>query len=436
MHAAPPVEVDMVSESTKSSVLPWLTCFFASLFFFYEFIQMNMPNAISHQMMGEFGLTTTQFTNMASWYFLANVIFLIPAGQILDRISTRKVILISLALCVFGTYMFAHAVTPSQASFYRFLTGIGSGFCFLSNVRLATRWFPPQKLALVTGLIVTMAMMGGVVAQNPLTFLVDSVGWRRAIEWNAMLGVAIFVLIALFVKDYPSDQVAVQEQHRKHLNELGFWMSLRVALLTPRNWFCGFYTSFMNLPLILLGGGLGIEYLKHTTGMSDSAAAGVMTALFMGTVIGSPVMGWLSDKLEMRRPPMIVGSILSFALMIFIIEVPVHSELGLIALFWLLGFITSTQVISYPTVAESNPPFLTASSVSVVSLVTIGGLYVFLPAFGWLIDWHRHGVVVSGHAAYSASDFHFAMWLFPICFCISLLAGYLAPETRAKNKFI
>lgn len=436
MHAAPTVESSIVTDQEHSIYLPWIICFFGSLFFFYEFIQMNMPNAISNSMMKEFGMTTTEFTSMASTYFWANVLFLIPAGQILDRYSTRRVILISLAVCVFGTYMFSQAQSVSAAAFYRFLTGIGSGFCFLSNVRLATRWFPPRKLALVTGLIVTMAMMGGIVAQNPLIRLVNLLGWREAIEINAAFGVLIFALIALFVRDFPSTQKAVQEQQREHLNTIGFWKAMSIALLTPRNWFCGAYTCFMNLPLIILGGGLGVKYLQYTAGLENTQAAWVMTAMFLGAVIGSPFMGWLSDFIELRRPPMLVGAIASILLMVALIALPIHSIPLLVVMFWLLGFITSTQVISYPTVAENSPPYLTASCVSVVSLTTIGGLGVFLPVFGSLIDWHRGGALVHGQAAYSASDFHFAMWLFPICFVISLLAAYFVPETRAKNEFI
>src|SRR5579871_5475412 len=120
---------------------PWLVCFTASLFFFYEFIQMNMLNAISTELMQTFSINATQFGKLSAYYFYANMIFLLPAGIILDRVSTKKIMLTALSICVIGTFAFALAPNIFVASTSRFFAGIGSAFCFLSGVRLATRWF-------------------------------------------------------------------------------------------------------------------------------------------------------------------------------------------------------------------------------------------------------------------------------------------------------
>lgn len=435
MHAAQTLDIENTNKQ-QLSLLPWITCFVASLFFFYEFIQMNMPNAISAGMMDEFGLTATQFSSISSTYFLANVLFLIPAGIILDRFSTRIVILVSLALCVLGTFAFGMSHSIGAAAFFRFLTGIGSGFCFLSNVRLATRWFPPKRIALITGLIVTMAMMGGMFAQTPLVKLVNAYGWRHAISINAAIGAVIFVAIALIVRDYPPNKTQQLQKDRQKLRDLGLWKCLGTAFLNKRNWYCGAYTCFMNLPLIILGGLLGGDYLHTVHGLTPTQSSYATSMIFFGTVIGSPFMGWLSDLMMQRRKPMIIGALASVVVMLIVILAPITSTALMMVMFWLLGFITSTQVISYPTVAESNPRELTASCVSVVSLSTIGGLMVFEPIFGELIDYHWAGNLVHGHRLYTAGDFNFAMWLFPICFMVSLVASLLVRETHCKNEFI
>src|SRR5207253_1316096 len=138
-----------------NTVRAWVVCMVASLFFFYEFIQMNMFNAISHSLMEAFHINATGLSRMSAFYFVANVLFLFVAGIILDRFSTRWVIIVSLMICIMGTALFATAQTFGAATFYRFLTGIGSAFCFLSVIRLATRWFPAKMLAFVIGMVVT-----------------------------------------------------------------------------------------------------------------------------------------------------------------------------------------------------------------------------------------------------------------------------------------
>src|SRR5665647_2746589 len=47
-------------------------------------------------------LNGTSFGNLCATYLLADVIFLLPAGIILDRFSVKKVILAALSCCVLG----------------------------------------------------------------------------------------------------------------------------------------------------------------------------------------------------------------------------------------------------------------------------------------------------------------------------------------------
>ncbi len=123
---------DQIQSEVKTLKNACVVVLIASLFFFYEFIQMNMLDALSLPLMKVFSINAEQLGKISSYYFLANVIFLIPAGILFDRYSTRKIILLSLALCIVGTALFAFAPSVFWAKVFRFMTGIGSGFCFLS----------------------------------------------------------------------------------------------------------------------------------------------------------------------------------------------------------------------------------------------------------------------------------------------------------------
>ncbi len=94
-------------------------------------------------------------------------LFLFPAGILLDRYSVRKLLLIAVTLTSLGTLTFALAHTFVVAAVCANYHWYGASFCFLSCIRLASRWFPPEKMAFVTGVVVTMAMLGGLVAQAP-----------------------------------------------------------------------------------------------------------------------------------------------------------------------------------------------------------------------------------------------------------------------------
>lgn len=184
-------------------MLPWVVCFSASLFFAYELLQLHVMNAISPLLMRDLGLNATQFGTLSSTYLLADVIFLLPAGILLDRFSVRKVILTALFLCILGTIGFCKAQTLGFACLCHFLSGIGNAFCFLSCMMLISKWFPLEKQAFVMGLMITMGMLGGVVAQLPFSILAEHFNWRGALFIDGLMGIGIFALIYLFVKDAP-----------------------------------------------------------------------------------------------------------------------------------------------------------------------------------------------------------------------------------------
>lgn len=415
-----------------AAFMKWAVVLSAALFFFYEFIQLNMMGAINLAISADFHINATQVSRLSAAYFLANVILLIPAGLLLDRYSPRRLILITLTICVLATFFFGMADDLYWAAFFRFCAGIGSAFCFLATMRLASRWFCPTKMALVSGIIVTMAMLGGMVAQTPFTLLVQHLDWRDAVFIDAFLGVLIGILIWIFVKDYPPHREEEFALLKSKLSNIGFGHSLRLAYINRQNWFCGLYTGLTNLPIFILGALWGAPYLVQVLGLSATTAANVIAMLFIGTMIGCPVIGHLSDKLKKRRPFMLIGAIVSLILILMIMYSPLQHISSLMALFFLLGFFTSTQIISYPTVAESNSKAITAMSLSVISICAIGGGVVFQPIFGRLLDSHSAHTFVNGMPIYSAANYHMALWILPIGFIAAFLIALCIRETYAK----
>ena len=427
-------------QSNKSVPLiqSWIICLTAALFFMYEAIQMNMFNSLSSPLIFSFHLNATQLGQLSASYFWANLIFLIPAGYLLDRFSTRIIILISLGLCIVGTVLFAHSHYYITAYISRFLTGVGAAFCLLSCMRLASRWFPANMLAFVAGIIVSLFMVGGTIAQTPFTLLIQHVGWRMTLLIDALGGVLIFIVIYFIVKDYPEHYEDQHQINTEKLYAMGYIQSYKQAFLRRQNWLGGLYTSLTNLPIMLLGGLWGLMYIEASHGYSKLDASLITSMLFIGTIIGSPLAGWISDMWGKRRPPMLIGSILSACLLIFLIQMPIHSRAMVTGIFLILGIISSTQVISYPMVTESSPPAISSMSLSLISISVMISLIIAQPLFGYFMDLHaKHSHTVIHHI-YSYADFRWAMWILPISCILASLAVFGIKETychpQERNK--
>lgn len=423
-----------LNQAAVSTCRRWSVVLSASLFFFYVFIQLNLFNAINADLMRAFSIEAPAVGQLASMFFYANALFLFPAGMMLDRFSTKKILLVATILTIVGTFIFAWANEYAIAAAGRFLVGVGASFCFLSCIKLASRWFPPSKMAFVTGIVVTMAMLGGLVAQTPFALLAQWVGWRQAIFYDGFLGVAIFIAIAWVVEDRPPNSHKEQQADAEHLKQLGLWRCLLSVVGNRYNWFGGIYTSLLNLPVFLLGALWGIHYLVQVHHLPAVQASYATTVFFLGVIFGSPFFGWLSDYTGRRKLPMIVGAIASLIVILVLLYDPNLSLLSLMTLFFLIGFVTSSQVISYPLIAELNPIALTSTAISIASVTVMTSGAIFQPLFGWVMQWHWDQTMVDNIPVYSADNFYHAMLIMPIAFVVGLIIALLIKETYCRSQ--
>lgn len=419
--------------SCMSSLQPWIVVVSATSFFFFIFVQMNIFNAISPYMIKDLGFTTSQLGMLSACYFYANTLLVFPAGILLDRISVKKSLMCSLAVASAVTYVFSIASDFYVMAICRFLLGVVGSFCFVSCVKLATRWFPPTKMALVVGVIVTIAMIGGMVAQAPMTMVVDSFGWRHGLLSNVFLGMVFFFLVAILVHDYPKGLKEKLLQQKDAAPAVSMLASLKKTVLNIQNWYSGIYISALNLPTFVIGTTWGSMYLMQAQNLTRAQSSVVISAMYIGLIIGSPLAGLVSDKLGRRKMPMIVGAILSFLVILTIIYVPNLSATAFTALFCLFGIVSSAQVIGYPLITESNTPEVAATATGIGStLILAGGMLI--PSFGWLMGLNWNHTMVDGLPVYSQSDYRLAMMMLVAAYVVSLIVSILAKETHCEQR--
>jgi MFS family permease len=127
-----------------------------------------------------------------------------------------------------------------------------------------------------------------------------------------------------------------------------------------------------------------------------------------------------------------IGALASLLTVLIILYAPV--SLGLMAiLFFLLGFFTAAQVVSYPLVAESSPSTMTATVVSTVSILTQGGYIVYQNMFSLLLLWHGDMRIVNGTPVYSLSDYQSAAMILPLGLIMALGLILGLKETHCRQ---
>ncbi len=417
--------VDLNQDATIGGWKAWLVCLSAGLFFFYEFFQLNLFDVINQSLRDDFQISAGELSWLSSAYVWANTVFLIPAGMILDRFSVRRVILLAMFICVAATLGFGMSHAYIMALSCRFLIGIGNAFCFLSCIVLVSRWFLPRRQALVIGCVVTMAFLGGMVAHTPLAYLNEQFGWRLALIIDAGVGAFLMLWLFCWIKDSPvATMVSSVSSSTEPLRS-----AFSKAIRNRQNWLCGIYTACLNLPIMVLGALWGASYLATVHHLSKMTASNVVSFLFIGSMIGCLVAGWASDALGRRKLPMLVGALFMLLAFLPLYGGWVLSGFELSIVFFAIGFVTSTQVISYPCIAESNALSNTGAATGLASMLIMGGGGVGQVVFGQLMQ--RHAMVSINQ--YNAADFQFALWMFLVATVTALFTLLFMKETNCQR---
>lgn len=406
----------------------WMVVWVTSLFFFYEFGLNNIFNALEPYISSEYSLGATATGLISSLYFYANIAALVPAGMLLDRFSPKKLILMATWVCIISLSVIAFSHSLIWMILARFAMGLGGGFCFIGCMRIAVNWIPESHMATASGLIVTMGMLGGFMVQMPMTVLINQVGWHHAVFGVAIVGLLVFFCILLFVKDHAPWVTHEYAAGKQDLSALGLSKSFKLVFKNPQNWLAGLYTSLVNLPIFILGALWGIPYLMQVHHFNNTTAASIAGMLFIGTMLGSSLVGMLSDRLGSRRGLMFVGALAAFVLMLIIIKLNLESGVLLSILFFLLGLITSTQVLSYPLVAAHNPRMVASTAISVISMMCLLGGALSQPIFGKILALHAEPVMIHGAPVYGAVAYQSAIQLLPLAFLIAFFLVFWIRE--------
>src|SRR3546814_7096477 len=86
-------------------------------------------------------------------------------------------------------------------------------FSFVIALNYAAMWFPPNRFATLGGWAQTLGVVGGILGQAPLGYLVEAVGWRVAVIGLAAFGLALALATGLILRDRDRKSTRLNSSH-------------------------------------------------------------------------------------------------------------------------------------------------------------------------------------------------------------------------------
>ena len=350
----------------------------------------------------------------------------VPVGMALDRLGSRRMILLGALTMATGQLVLALADDVATAVAARVLVGAGDAMTFISVLRLVSLWFPGGRVAVLTQLTGLLGQAGQIVAAYPLVALLGSRSWESTFAGAAAVGVLVAVLVAVAVRDVPAGtEVAPaqsMEQVRHHLRDAWHEPGTRLGLYTHLS------TQFSATVFGLLW---GFPFLTVGQGLAPGTAAGLLTLLVVSGMVFGPVIGQLCGWWPLRRSVLVFGILAATTTVWTVVLLwPGRAPLPLLVL---LVLVLSTNgpgsMIGFDYARTENPaPRLGSAS----GMVNVGGFLASLLlvlAIGLVLDARTPGASTD----YSLSSFKMAFALQYLLWLIGL-AGVIRHRRHLRAR--
>jgi MFS family permease len=418
-----------LNEKSSSSLLPWFMWALGALFYCYEFFLQVSPNVMVQDLMLAYHLTAAQMGYLSTSYYIAYAAMQLPVGMLLDRFGTRVPLTIAVLLCAIGTLTFCYAHVLAVAAFGRFLIGIGSAFAAVSCMQIAANWLPLNRFALMTGLLLTIGMIGAWNGQAPLGMLIHTIGWRETLLLFGFVGCILAGIIMLVIRDKP------RASHLSSHSKTSFFAGLKHVASGRQNWIVALYGGLMFLSIPGFAGLWSVSFFSQSNAVTSTEAAFVVSMIFVGFAVGAPLLGWFSDRIARRKPPMYFGTIGSLITMSTIIYGPPLSSTLAALLFFGFGFFCSGFLPVFSVAREVNPPETSGTALGFINTLNTAGGMLAQPAIGYLLDLNWHGEMQGGVRFYNTANYHIALSILPIAIALSLIVLFFVRETHCKDEY-
>ena len=123
----------------------------------------------------------------------------IPAGILLDRYGSKKVLISATILCGIGNIIFIMGGFE-LAIVGRLLVGVGSSFAFIGVLKLALENFPRKHFALVTSIVISLGTLAAAFSQNISVYIASyDISWLSIFIYSGLFAVPLAALFQILL---------------------------------------------------------------------------------------------------------------------------------------------------------------------------------------------------------------------------------------------
>lgn len=405
--------------------LAWLAI---SLFYFYQYILRVSPGIMVVELRQTFKLTAEEFSSLGAIYLYAYSLLQIPLGFILDRVGIRRVITLSILMCLAGTCLFAFAENIWMLQVGRFLVGMGSAPAFICALKLVSDYLPEKDRGLLMGATLSIGTIGALLSGNLLVAILEKSGWQNSLLFCAGLGGLILMIVLMLVPASSAKRVS-GDFPLVHLREGLRSIFKQKEILIYAIIAIGVYT-----PLCVLADLWGTAFLMEKFSLERAQAAQTSLYMYGGLTIGSLLLPWYSAKWGSLRETIQVCAIGLICTILALLYVKGIAVWQLTVLLTFIGIFCGAEMLCFTGAAHYTSPAYSGLALGVVNTLNMLGGALVQQLIGWYLDFQWKGKYgTDGARLYGSEELSSAFSLLLILIAVCCLLTVKLPK-REKTR--
>ncbi|HNV93603.1 MAG: regulatory protein UhpC [Candidatus Methanofastidiosum methylothiophilum] len=408
----------------------WILLFTLLLVYFFVYFHRVSSAVISKDLLHEFGVSALSLGLLSSMYFYSYSLFQIPVGIFSDTIGPRKTIAFLTIFSAIGSFLFGMALNFNMALFARLIIGIGVSGVWIPALKLFSVWYSKREYATIVGILLAVGNLGAVSASYPLALIVNDFGWRYAFYVIGIISIFLAVISWIFIRDSPEAYLNKNKEVEgpKSISKKQYLSREHIKLIFKNKdvWILSIWLFVAYGALLAYQGLWAYPYFRDVYNLSKATSGFILMFVSIGMLLGSPSIGYFSDKIMKCRKKVLILWLSLFSLpwiLISFFTASINITLLYILSFW-MGFFGCGNVVVFAIIKEQFPLEITGTAQSIVNVFPFVGAAIFQTFLGYILD-----LVGGFEGVYPVEAYSLAFKFVFACIIIVYIMSFFIKET-------
>ncbi|MDP4117487.1 MAG: MFS transporter, partial [Bacteroidota bacterium] len=292
-------------KNQPSALIRWLALALISLAMAGNYYIYDSISPLADLLVKQLNFTDANIGLLQGIYSVPNIIMVLLGGLLIDKIGTRKSVVLFTCIIMLGSIITALSGTLFGMASGRLIFGLGAESMIVAITTIIARWFKGKELSFAFGLNLTVARLGSFMALN-------SPSWGKSLYqyWQSPLLLTMWagvfalgcIVVYFFLDGYASrkyEMPAEGQQDKIEISQIfkfssSFWYITALCVV--------FYSAMFPFQTF------AIKFFQDVHGTSREAGGNLSSLLTLAAMIFTPLFGLMSDKIGKRSLLMMIGS--------------------------------------------------------------------------------------------------------------------------------